>query len=76
MKPYQIITNRTFFGEDWFGKVKNVPQNKVRNKLKKHHKKNDVVLVTLYPEKSKKAIRQSTKKQIQQEFIEFYEKQK
>ena len=57
MRIYTQTTSRTFYGNEWFGKVKNIPSSKIRNKMLRLYDKNDVVLVLLPTVKSRTTIK-------------------
>jgi len=67
MKPYVVTTNKTFFGNDWYGKVKNIPHSKLRNKLKRKYDKDTFIEIQLFTTKSKKVIRRKIKEELKNE---------
>lgn len=48
MRPY-LNLKRTFIGNDWFGKIKNFPYQKIRNKLLRKYPNNNAMTEICLP---------------------------
>lgn len=70
MKPYGNITKRRFWGDSWYGKAKNIPSAKLRNKTLKLMNRNDSIETLLPTIKSRSTLKRLWRKQYCQNLFE------
>ncbi len=65
MKTYLRKNKKSFHGDEFFGKVDSIPSAKVRNAMKKKHKKNEEICVLLPNIGTRTTIKNKWKKDLQ-----------